>query len=83
LSTRSGRTNPKPKKAEAEKNKDLNIDWNDFELVETIAFDDDNAIRDSASVRDELRDLIRKRTAYDTHLPEKPIEEIITTTKKK
>ena len=30
----------KAKKAQEDKNKDANVDWNDFELVETIAFDD-------------------------------------------
>lgn len=72
----------KAKKAQEDKNKDTNIDWNDFELVETIAFDDGNVIRDSASVRNELEMIIRRRTAHDTHLAERPVEEIITATKR-
>lgn len=63
----------KLKKVDNDKEKEVNIDWNDFELVETIVFDDDNLIRDSTSIRDELRDMLRRRGGYESN-PEKPIE---------
>lgn len=59
----------KAKKAQDDKNKDTNVDWNDFELVETIAFDDDNLIKDSASVRNELEVFMGRRTVHDMHMP--------------